>query len=333
MDKGKYFTDGYIGTYYSGESRGIYHFTFCEDNGMMTEPELFYEAYNAKWVSYYGGRMAFPIEKEGCAGTCILMPGNGEVKEKYEMLVEKHTPCYILQDERYIYTANYHDGTVMVYDMQEGSPSLAARIENGIKAGCHQVLTHGSYILVPCLEQHRIRLFDSKNGFAPAGQICFPDKSGPRHGVFNRAHNKFYVVSEWSNELFIFNVSGIEFSLIQTLPLTGEESRNPENNAAAAAIRLTRDEKYIYISVRGLNILAVVDVSREKAEIIQRVSSGGKHPRDFILSRNEKYILTANRFNGGIVSFERDPASGRIGRQAGQVTMQEGVALVLADGM
>lgn len=329
MDKDKYVTDGYIGTYYSGESRGIYHFTFCEKSGRMTEPELFYEACNAKWVSCYSGRMAFPAEKEEHAGTCILMFCNGEVKESYEVLEEKHTPCYILQDERFIYTANYHEGTVMVYDMEGGNPSLAARIENGTKAGCHQVLLHGSYLLVPCLEQDRIRLFDREHGYTPAGQIDFPQDSGPRHGVFNRAHDRFYVVSEWSNELFVFKVNGIEFSLIQTLSLTGEEAGGSENRAAAAAIRLTRDERFIYISVRGQDFLAVVDVSRNKAELIQRVSSGGQHPRDFILSGNEHYVLIANRHQGGIVSFERDPVSGMIVREAGRISMPEGVALIL----
>ena len=46
--------DGYIGTYYSEKSRGIYHFSFDPESGRMTEPELFYEAPNAKWVSAEG---------------------------------------------------------------------------------------------------------------------------------------------------------------------------------------------------------------------------------------------------------------------------------------
>ena len=58
--------------------------------------------------------------------------------------------------------------------------------------------------------------------------------------------------------------------------------------AAAAAIRLTKDERFLYISVRERDLLAVIDVSHDKAAVIQLASCEGKHPRDFILSKNEK---------------------------------------------
>ena len=32
------FTDGYVGTYYSEESRGIYRFSFHEETGELTAP-------------------------------------------------------------------------------------------------------------------------------------------------------------------------------------------------------------------------------------------------------------------------------------------------------
>ena len=51
MYNSKIYSHGYIGTYHSEESRGVYHFTFNEKNGQMTEPELFYETENAKWVT------------------------------------------------------------------------------------------------------------------------------------------------------------------------------------------------------------------------------------------------------------------------------------------
>ena len=40
-----------------------------------------------------------------------------------EFLEEKQTPCYILQDGSSVYTANYHEGNVMVYHLEKGVPS------------------------------------------------------------------------------------------------------------------------------------------------------------------------------------------------------------------
>ncbi len=323
--------DGYIGTYYSESSKGVYHFTFNEESGEITEPELFYTAENAKWVSLNGDSLVFPIEKEGKAGTCFLKLENGSIKSSEEVLEEKQTPCYIHQDGEFVYTANYHEGTVMVYRLKDGKTSVEKRIENGEEAGCHQILLHDTYLMVPCLIQNKIRLFDRQNGFLPMGEICFPEGTGPRHGVFNKAHTKFYVVSEWSNELFIFKVDGSAFKLQQALSVLPESEKEGMEDAASAAVRLTKDERFLYVSVRGRELLAVIDVSQKEAAVIQHVSCGGRHPRDFILSENERFLITVNRFEGGMVSMERDCNSGKIKDVVSRSAMPEGVSVVLEE--
>lgn len=323
---------GYIGTYYSEESCGVYCFNFNEETGEISKPELFYELQSAKWVSLYEELLVAPVEKNGRAGICLIRLGNDGVKSAYEILEEGQTPCYILQDEDYIYTANYHEGTVMVYCIEGGKPPhVVKRIENGTKAGCHQILLHDQYMLVPCLEQNRIRIFDRTQGFSETGEILFPDGSGPRHGVFNQAHTRLYVVSEWSNELFVFEVQGRDFKLIQTMTTLpkDEKGKNVSGEAAAAAIRLTGDERFLYISLRGQDLLSVLDVSGDKAVMLQHVSCGGNHPRDFILSGDERFIIVVNRFGGGIVSLARDVHSGLIGGICGRAEIPEAVSVVL----
>ena len=319
---------GYIGTYFSENSRGIYDFTFDPENGSLTAPKLFYEAPNAKWVCTDGSFMVFPIERHGRAGICFLELRDGNVIRASEILEEKQTPCYILQDGGFVYTANYHEGNVMVYHMEKHVPVLLKRIENGVKAGCHQILLHGSYLMVPCLEQNRIRLFDRTDGFTPAGEIPFSPGTGPRHGVFNKSHTKFYAVSEWSNRLFVFQVQGADFTLVQSVPVLAGDGCGVE--AAAAAVRLTKDERFIYISVRGVNCLCVLDVSGDRAAVIQRCPCGGIHPRDFVLSEDERFLLVVNRLEGGLVSMERDPHSGKLSGPRHTVPITGGVSVALA---
>lgn len=323
----KRYTKGYIGTYYSEKSKGIYQFSFDEESGDMTEPELFFEAPNAKWISLSKTSMAIPVEREGRAGTCFLELKDGKIVHTEEILEEKQTPCYLLRGGDDIYTANYHEGTVKIYRMEGGKPSVVKTLENGKGAGCHQILLHESYLMVPCLAQDRIRLFDRERDFDPVGEIVFQRGSGPRHGIFNREHSKFYVVSEWSNELFVFGVQDRKFELEQTLSVILHG--NAGGKAAAAAIRLSEEERFLYISVRGENILTVLDVSGEKAVVIQQISCGGIHPRDFILSKNEKFLLVSNRFSGEILSMERDRKSGKLEGIRHRAKMPEAVALVL----
>lgn len=319
-------SDGYAGTYYSKDSLGVYHFVLDEETGELSEPQLFYEAPNAKWVSIQGEVMAVPVERGKASGTCFLKIEGGRPEMMGEILEEKQTPCYILQEEECIYTANYHEGTVIAYQIRDGKTFLIKRIENGVGAGCHQILRHGRYLMVPCLTQDRIRFFDIDQEYAPAGELVFPAGTGPRHGVFNHDHSRFYVVSEWSNELFTYQVQGREFRLTQTLSVLPEDSQ--EKEASSAAIRMTQDERFLYISIRGLDLLAVVDISREKAEMVQHASCCGVHPRDCILSRNEKFLLAINRYEGGIVTIRRGEKDGRLREKVGQASLPQGVSLI-----
>lgn len=318
----------YIGTYESENSSGVYRFYFHGETGRMTTPELFCRAKNAKWVCPGKNCLAFPMERDGKAGLGLLFPEEGK---RHELLVEEQTPCHILQDKKFIYTANYHEGTAMIYCLEEDKLILVKKIECGKGAGSHQVLLHKDYLMVPCLTQHKIRIYDKTADFKPAGEICFPEGSGPRHGVFNKTHTMFYLVSEWSNELFVFQVQGLAFTLkcsLSVLPPVMADAG--EKSPAAAAIRLTEEEEFIYISVRGLDILTVIDLRGDSPLVIQHVPCGGKYPRDFILSSDEQFLLIANRFSGGIVSMKRDRSSGMLLGICHRIEIPQSVSLALA---
>ena len=59
---------GYIGTYTTGRSQGIYRFTFDPDTGALSEPILFAAVRNPKCVARKGSILASAIELEGRAG-------------------------------------------------------------------------------------------------------------------------------------------------------------------------------------------------------------------------------------------------------------------------
>ena len=93
---------------------------------------------------------------------------------------------------------------------------------------------------------------------------------------------------------------------------------------------MTKDERFLYVSVRGIDTLTVFNINGGRAAVIQHISCGGAHPRDFILSEDERYLLVANRFEGGIVSMERDTKNGMLKNPLHSVSMPEGVSLILA---
>lgn len=87
--------------------------------------------------------------------------------------------CFVTQDERYIYTANYHEGNVLVYDKSDKTPRLARTISIAPGAGCHQVLLTGDYMLVPCLLLDQVNIYNRSHDFTHVGTIPFEPAPAP----------------------------------------------------------------------------------------------------------------------------------------------------------
>ena len=320
---------GYIGTYLSPESLGVYRFTVNPENGQLTEPELFLEAPDAKYVSVKHGWMAAPVMRDGAAGVCLAQTSEGKVKRELEICNEQKTPCFVVQDGDFLFTANYHEGNVMVYGTEGGELSLIKRIEIAPKAGCHQVLLHSHYILVPSLALDSIRIFDRDRDFAPAGSIQFPKGSGPRHGIFTADHRRLFVVSELSNEVYSFAVKGeTGFELEQTVRILPDGAVY-ETEPSTAAVRLSPDERRLYVSTRGAELLTVYGLEDGRLTHLQQTGSKGKHPRDFTLTPDGRYLLVVNRYEGGLVSLALNESDGTIGEICSRVPAPEGVSVVL----
>lgn len=315
---------GYAGTYQSPESLGVYSFTLDTGSGALEGPALYQESPDAKYLSLWNGWLAAPVAREAGAGVLLLDTGNPGGAAR-EALGEAVTSCHVEQDESRVYAANFHEGCVSVYE--KPGLNLIRRVEIAPKAGCHQVLFHGDFLLAPCLELDEIRLF-RRDTLEPAGAIPFPAGSGPRHGVFNKAHSRLFVAGQRSHSVFCFRAAGADFMLeaeASALPGPGRPADE------TAAIRLSPEEDYLYVSTRGPDLITVFRVREHGLETVQHAGSGGKHPRDFILTGDGRFLLAANRFGGGIVCFRRDSSTGRLMEVCGRIPLAQAVALALRE--
>lgn len=319
---------GYLGTYASPESLGIYQFSLDTDTGNLTIPTLYYAAADSKYLSLRHGVLASSISGEGKAGVCLLDTSGSEARKTGSAFHEHNSACYVTQDDDYLCTANYHEGTILIFRKQDGVPELLKRIEIGVKAGCHQILFHEHYMMVPCLLLDKIVLFDCDQDFAPAGEILFSKGTGPRHGIFDKQHKRFFLVSELSNELYVYRVlPGLEFQLEQVCSFLPEAVCGQEASASAA-VRLSPDERFLYLSTRFAELICVFRLEGNRVEPIQQTGCGGSHPRDFILTPKGDYLLVVNRLEGGLVCFRLDQDSGKLLEICSRVPAPEAVCIV-----
>lgn len=300
---------GYVGTYASKKLNGIYEFEYDENNDKFIGSKLYSEDQDAKYLSLYQGILAYPYAN----GVKMISD-----HQSYQVEAEMHVPCFITQDETYIYTANYHDGTIMRYEKKAEGMVPAGSIFIQKAAGSHQVILSENELIVPCRLLDYVNVYDRAN-LTLKQQIIFPVSSGPRHGMLSNDESRLYLVSENSCELFTIDMTN--YQIIHTLPLLKHDEQG-----GGAAIRKSSDERFLYISVREINQIYVVDV--KKMVIVQTISSGGDHPRDIALSPDEQVLFVANRFSDSLIAFHRDEQNGQLTYKDQLNGLVEGVSIV-----
>lgn len=315
---------GYLGSYLSPACAQICRFTLDAESGALSQPTPLLDAPDSKYLAMGAdGLLASIVRRTDGAGVYLADLHTGRTAEA---LTESISGCHVSCSGNAIYSANFHEGTVSVYTVADGAPALTQRIEIAPGAGCHQVIQHERFLLVPCMELDEIRIFDAENGFAPAGAIPFPAGSGPRHGVFDRAHRRLFVAAQKDNALYTFEVRADGgFLPAGRTPLLPPDT---PSGSEAAAIRLSADERFLYVSVRGANRIAVLALDGTSARVVQLTPCGGDHPRDITLSPDERHLLAANRYSNNLVCFPVDPATGRLGAACANVTAHQSVSIL-----
>lgn len=303
----------YTGTYTGTGSEGIYRFTF--EDGKLTEPSLFCKMKNPKYLSLKDGVLAAVADFPHGAGVSIVDESGNIMDTK---VFEKNTSCYVGQTEQYVLTANYHEGSFSILTKEENKLKLVHHTLVFDGGGCHQVLVWNDLFLVPSLFLDRIVIYNQECKYVDS--IRFDSGCGPRHGIFSKDKEYLYLVSELSNELFVIHCG--DWKIVNHISVLPNEEKHVRGGAA---IRMNEEGNRIYISTRGKDVISVIDVNQEKLSLVQVVSCGGKHPRDFILC--DGYLLCANRNTNEVVSFELHE-DGTVGKIVDRISIQEPVSLV-----
>lgn len=302
---------GYVGTYDAKGSKGIYQFEFDTSTNTLISSKVAYEIHDAKYLSLQDDVLAF-VYKDQHAGVGYIYE-----KQMYTYDFGESVACYVTQDDTHIYTANYHDGTLGVFEKRTDGihPKKIIKIQE--KGGCHQVLKVDQHLLVPCLLLDTIEVYD-KQSLQHVKTCVFPKGSGPRHGVMHPDKKRIFVLSELSCELFLLNE---QYDIVKSWSLLKKTQQG-----AGAAIVMSQDGRFLYMSIRGVNKLYVLDI--EKEDVIQVMDCNGDHPRDIALDPSHQYLFVANRFTNELVVYKRDAQYGTLQALDTSISIIEAVSIV-----
>ena len=238
--------------------------------------------------------------------------------------------CYVClwPDEKWLLVSNYSGGSVAVFpvlpDRSLGHASCVLRHTGKSQnpqrqegPHPHQILPapDGCHVYVPDLGLDSLVCYrlDTRKGWLVKDH--WPDilglpGQGVRHGAFNAAGDRLYVMTELTAQVNVYQYDSKTGTarLMQTCD-TGDQT----GFFLGATIRLHPNGKWLYVSVRGVDQLVVFGIQADGTLMKQQTcSSGGQIPRDFIVTPDGELLLAANQDSDHICVFRINAENGSL---------------------
>lgn len=227
-------------------------------------------------------------------------------------------PCNIIVVEGNVVTSNYTGGTASSFPVLEDG-GLAPMSRQFIPEEdivhhmhCAVLSPDGKYLFMTDLGADALFRFtvgDSGNPFSDCRVACQFDRGvhpGPRHMVFSADGRFAYLIHELGDLLTVFAYDDGELRHIST------EKAYAGEGHGSADIHLTPDGRFLYTSHRlKEDGISIFKVNREDGTVENAgYCRTGKHPRNFTITPNGKYLLCACRDSDRIEIYSIDPEDG-----------------------
>jgi len=304
----------HIGTYDESGGQGLVSLKLTAD-GSLEVADPYATARNASFGVRRNGLVYLVDEQEeGALGI------HRKTDAGWELLgcvsTGGEAPCYVALDEsgRRIAVANYESGSVAAYALgEQGLPSAPAVIFQNEGSGpnkerqegphAHCVRFHGGALYVVDLgvdQVLRLELTDTGLGEASVAWTA-PAGSGPRHLLFHPAQQHALLLCELAATLTLLRVGHLGFETVTTVP-TAPADFTGDN--LGGHLELGSDGTRVYVSNRGHNSIAVFALEDGELSLLQRIDSGGDHPRHFALIGDK--LIVAHEKDGRISTFQME---------------------------
>ena len=223
------------------------------------------------------------------------------------------------EDERFLYAANYNDGSLSVHPVNDGVIGSRIQLIRHEGHGPDPVRQAGPHAHFVAINPDDERLYavdlgidavmiytrDSQTGLLTADErLDMPEGMGPRHLVFHRG--MMYVAHELGGAVSVVRSAYSGWEVEQTIS-TIPEGCGEEH--AVAAIRAMGDR--VYVSNRENDSISEFEIRKGGTLALERmIPTFGSFPRDFVLL-GDGLFLVANQNSGDVRLIEAAPATRR----------------------
>jgi 6-phosphogluconolactonase len=336
----------YIGTYTvpdyspSGRGKGIYHYCLSSESGELVPAGVTPALSPSYLILDARGRRLFATDE---TNEFMGQPGSGVSAFAVDWETGDLAPlnaqpthgvdsCHLRLDPtgHWLLSANYTGGSVSVFPVEaDGRLGPAATVVHHAGSGPNSARQEAPHphsttfdpltglVLVADLgiDQLVIYRLDPGNGSLradPSGPAHLRPGAGPRHLAFSRDGRYLYCSDELDSTVTVFGRGahgGFEVQQgVSTVP-TGYSGVN-----YPAHVQLSSDGRYLYVSNRGHDSIAVFSVDAATGALADagHFASGGHWPRHFAIDPTGQYLLVANQEGESVAVLRVDPTDGSL---------------------
>lgn len=324
-----------IGTYTKGDSKGIYVYRFYEESGKMaylsetttSNPSYLCVSNNNKFV------YAANENDKGSAATSFKFDATTGKLDFINTQSVGAGAAYIAVDkaQKNVFTANYGGGSLTVLSVnKDGSLNPAVQT---IQDEGHSINTdrqgaphvHSAmlspdekFLFYADLGTDKLNIYryhaSKKPPLTPADPsfVSVTAGNGPRHMAFSADGKYVYLVQEMGAAITTFSIDGEKLKPLQTITMLADGFTG---QVGAADIHISPDGRFLYATNRGdANEIVQYAINHDNGQLIfvERYSTHGKTPRNFVIDPTGNYLLVANQTTDNIVVFKVDKNTGKL---------------------
>lgn len=316
----------YVGSYTRGKSKGLT--IFDVDGHFNFKRRSLFEIHNPSFVTLsHNEKFLYTSCDEGVAA--FRVSDNGDLELLNKAMVNGLRPCYISVDKanKFMVTAGYHDGKLTVLRIKpDGSIGKVTdevfMTGIGVDAGRHYICHVNCALFSPderfvfCvdigLDQVKIYEFNHKTGKIKLhGILRCGIGEGPKHMIFSNDGKYAFLTLEDKNVVvqYEYDAENGSFTERQSLSTLPEKAGGYSN---AVTLKITPDDKYLYVTNSGNNSTAVYKIDEETKEMsrICVLPISGEYPRDLILHEDKHSFLCVNQGSDSLTLFDMNYEKG-----------------------
>lgn len=204
--------------------------------------------------------------------------------------------CHLCVDCDNVYVTNYVSGNVSkngeLVEQRVGSSVHPTRQD---KPHTHFITkTPDGYFAVCDLGTDTLAIYNKDLTLISEEKV--PLGYGIRHLVYSNNGKHIYAINELVPSVSVFSYENGKAKHIKTINIACKNEK-----ANGAAIRLSSDGKFLYVSLRVENVICVFSVDNENLTLVQKIDAGVDSPRDFNLFSN--YLISLGEKSNNAVVF------------------------------